>query len=133
MPMTWTRTVLIMALLGSAVVPTSAQSNAATSNLTATAHADRLRIKRPNPSKRLRVQRPKPTATMSVVIPVSPVTKIRADVSTGQQWEKQWRIRTIQTRLTVANRVTALAVHMSKRVAPRIRFLFALLKTPGTR
>ena len=40
MPMTWTRTVLIMALLGSTVVPTSAQSNAAPSNLTAIAHAD---------------------------------------------------------------------------------------------
>src|SRR5689334_4111071 len=51
MPMTWTRTVLIMALLGFAIVPTLGQSDAATSNVTATAHADQTQDQTDQPAQ----------------------------------------------------------------------------------
>ncbi len=131
--MTWTRAVLITAALGFAVVTTSAQSNLATlSSSPQPQIRTRLRIRQPHPHKRLRALTPKPMAIMSVAIPALPVTRIRADASTEQQWEKQWHIRTLRTRLTVANRVTARVVCTSRQVAPRIRFLSALLKIPRT-
>ena len=59
MPMTWTRTVLIMALLSSAVVPTSAQLNVAGSNATATAHADQTQDQTAQPAQAVKSQETK--------------------------------------------------------------------------